>query len=207
MKPPRDKRRPIIIALETLAVLGAIAFATAAYLRPWIPGNWIGLQRLGFVQPLLWQRPEGMAPAAFQAFMRACRDTDISPARIGQTMGDHPASVGYHKRDGVLIVDGQRIEYSAAVDLGGNDLDRATLNRFLVNLTKQGFACWYREKGHWKGREHIHAVYAQLPMKYQLRDQVRQFLRERQAKGIKPLAWERKLRATGFASLNPKRGR
>lgn len=207
MKRPRDKRHSVIVTLVTLAVVAVIAFIAASYLRPWIPQSWKGLQRLAFIQPPLWQRPDGMAPAAFQAFMRACRDTKISPARIGQTMGDHPASVGYHKRDGVLVVNGQRIEYSAAVDLGANDLDRATLNRFLANLTKQGFACWYREKGHWKGREHIHAVYAQLPMKYQLRGQVRQFLRERRAKGIKPLAWERRLKTNRFASLYPKRTR
>jgi hypothetical protein len=204
-KPVRKKRRPLFVALQVTALLSIVCFLVAAFLRPWIPKDWRLLHRLGIPHLTLWLRPEGMAPAAHKAFLRACRETGVSPARVGQTIGDHPLSVGYHKRDGVLLVNGKRIEYCAAVDLGANDMDRPTLNRFLSNLTRQGFACWYREKGHWTNREHIHAIYAQLPMKHQLRRQVKLFLRERRAKGIKPLPWEQKLRRTRYAVTYPKR--
>jgi hypothetical protein len=134
-----------------------------------------------------------MAPVAFKAFLQACNDTKIHPYRIGQTIGNHPRSVGYHKKDGVLRVGKQSIDYTTAVDLGATDLDRTRLNFFLHNLTKNGFACWYREKGKWTGNEHIHAVYALLPMKPQLKGQVRLFLRERRARNIRSLRWERRV--------------
>lgn len=137
------------------------------------------------------ERPYGMAPVAFEAFIRACANAKIHPCRIGQTIGDAALLVGYHKRDGVLKAGGQLIDYTAAVDLGTSDLDRATIDLFLKTLTQQGFACWYREKGKWRGKEHIHAIYAQLPMKRQLRGQVREFLRDRRRDGVKPLRWER----------------
>jgi hypothetical protein len=140
-----------------------------------------------------------MAPAASRAFVQACYDSKIHPARTGQTIGDAALSVGYHKRDGVLVVKGERIDYCAAVDIGVWDLDREGINRFLHNLTRQGFASWYRENGKWKGREHIHAVYTQLPMKRQLRGQVRQFLGERKAKGVRLLRWERRMLRTNYA--------
>jgi hypothetical protein len=68
-------------------------------------------------------RPYGMAPQAFAAFMRACNRMKVSPYRIGQTIGNHPRSVGYHQRDGVLKVNGQNIDYCAAVDLGAQGHD------------------------------------------------------------------------------------
>lgn len=126
--------------------------------------------------------------------MRACNNAGIHPWRIGQTLGDHPRSVGYHKRDGVAMLRGQRIEYSAAVDLGTWDLDEARIKRFLEALAQQGFAAFYRSGGKWKGNEHIHAIYALLPMKVQLRGQVRQYLRERRIQGKPRLKWEPKLR-------------
>lgn len=135
-----------------------------------------------------------MHPIAFEAFVRACNDAGIHPWRIGQTLGDHPRSVGYHKRDGVTTLNGERIEYSAAVDVGTIDLDEARIKRFVETLAQQGFAAFYRSGPKWKGNEHIHAIYTQLPMKVQLRRQVRQFLRERRAHGKPRLKWEAKLR-------------
>jgi len=149
-----------------------------------------------FVVPRPWgmSRPYGMAPVAFDAYVRACYRTGIHPNRIGQTIGDHPDSVGYHKRDGVVTVKRVKYDYCAAVDLGVPDLTSDKINHFLHELTLQGFACWYRHGGKWSGKEHIHAVYALLPMKPQLRGQVNQFLSERRAAGLKPLVWETKLR-------------
>jgi hypothetical protein len=151
----------------------------------------------GFVLPLDFnplphlRRPYGMAPAAFAAYTRSCKDAEIHPYRIGQTIGDAKLSAGYHKRDGVLKIDGQSLDYTAAIDLAVFDLDRPSIHRFLHALTRRGYACWYREKGHWRGHEHIHAIYAALPMKKQLRGQVREFVRDRRSDGVKPLRWER----------------
>jgi len=55
--------------------------------------------------PRRMRRPYGMAPLAFGGYIRACTNAGIHPFRIGQTIGDHPRSVGYHKRDGGAIVD------------------------------------------------------------------------------------------------------
>jgi hypothetical protein len=140
------------------------------------------------------QRPYGMAPAAFDAYLRACLRAGVNPDRIGQTIGDYPMSKGYHKRDGALTIRGRRIDYCTAVDLGVFDLDETRINKLLHELTIHGFACWYRHGGKWKGGEHIHAVYAFLPMKHQLHDQLINFLRERREAGLKPLQWEKKLR-------------
>jgi hypothetical protein len=145
-------------------------------------------------QPLRLRRPYGMAPVAFEAYTRACYRAGIHPDRIGQTIGDHPLSKGYHKRDGVLVVNREKVDYCTAVDLGVFDLSETQIKRFLDELTRQGFACWYRHGGKWRGGEHIHAIYALLPMKPQLRGQVRQFLWERRRAGVRPLKWEVKLR-------------
>jgi hypothetical protein len=145
-------------------------------------------------QPVRLRRPYGMAPVAFEAYTRACYRAGIHPDRIGQTIGDHPLSRGYHKRDGVLVISREKVDYCAAVDLGVFDLSEAQIKRFLNELARQGFACWYRHGGKWTGGEHIHAIYALLPMKPQLRGQVRQFLQERRRAGLRPLKWEVKLR-------------
>jgi hypothetical protein len=143
--------------------------------------------------PQRLNRPYGMAPVAFQAYVRACNNAGIHPFRVGQTIGNHPRSVGYHKSDGSIIVDGKKEEYCTAVDLGTFDLDNARIDRFLRELGRQGFAAWYRHGPRWKGGEHIHAVYAMLPMKSQLRGQVLLYLRE-QRKAGRRVAWERKMR-------------
>ena len=79
--------------------------------------------------------------------VRACNGAKIHPRRIGQTIGDHPASVGYHLRDGVISYQGKRLDYCASVDLGTSDLKRQQITRFLETLAAQGFAAFYREKG------------------------------------------------------------
>ena len=144
--------------------------------------------------PFHLKRPYGMAPVAFDAFVRACHQAKVNPNRITQTIGEHPRSVGYHKRDGEVTVRGVKYDYTAATDIHVSGLSERQIARLLQELSKQGFACWYRHGGSWTLNEHIHAVYALLPMKPQLRRQVKQFLRERREAGLSPLKWQKKLR-------------
>jgi hypothetical protein len=156
----------------------------------------VALSNSLFQREIEWQRPYGMAPQAFEAYLTACRQAGVSPARIGQTIGDHPRSVGYHKRDGIVKVGGETIEYTAAVDLAAFELPEWQRQKFLRALAKNGFAAWYRSGPRWKNGEHIHAIYASLPMKPQLRGQVTEWLRDRRIARQRPYAWETALRCT-----------
>lgn len=149
-----------------------------------------GLRR----RPSALERPWGMAPEPFRAYIRACNAAQIHPFRIGQTIGDHPRSVGYHKQDGVIEEDGKQFEYCAAVDIGADDLTPARRAFFLEALAKQGFAAWWRSGENWQGDEHIHAIYALIPMKPQLREQVLLWLRERREDDKPRPKWLKKLR-------------
>lgn len=125
------------------------------------------------------KRPHGMTPGAFDAYIRACFYAHINPRRIMQTMGNAPASAGYHARDGVINIDGEEIEYCAAVDLRTLDLNARQIKALLKELARQGFAAWYRFEGSFKNNQHIHAIFAGLKMKPQLYNQVRAFLENR----------------------------
>lgn len=144
--------------------------------------------------PQRLERPFGMAPEAFRAYVRACNNARVHPWRIGQTIGNHPKSAGYHLRDGFITEEGRRYEYSAAVDLGGLDMSDARRDIFLECLAKQGFAAFWRSGPKWKDGEHIHAVYCLIPMKPQLRAQVIEWLDERRVEDKPRLRWIRKLR-------------
>ncbi len=144
--------------------------------------------------PRRFSRPYGMAPAAFEAFVRACNGAKIHPYRIGQTIGNHPLSVGYQARDGALVFRGEKLDYSAAVDVGAFELTPAQRARFLESLAKQGFAAWYREGRKWRGREHIHAIYAPLPIKWQLQSQMREWGNGRRRAGKPRYHWQRRWR-------------
>ena len=135
-------------------------------------------------------RPSGMAPVAFKAFIQACHVAGVHPFRISQTLGNYPRSKGYHLRDGTL--NGE--DYSAAVDMGVNDLTPHKRTELLEALGRVGFAAWYRSGPRWKNDEHVHAVYAGLPMKPQLQEQVRLWNRERRQSGRKALRWQRSWR-------------
>ncbi|HEX9997715.1 MAG TPA: hypothetical protein VGB45_11270 [Abditibacterium sp.] len=172
--------RPFLLITAALALLVGAGVYLWEY---WPPASRI------LPRPKL-SRPYGMAPSAFDALVRACNDAQIHPYRIGQTIGDHPLSVGYHFRDGVVTQRGQKIDYTAAVDLGTHDLTRVQLNRFLESLAKQGFAAFYREKGKWRGREHIHAIYGPLRMKPQLQGQMREWETKRQRDGKQRYRWQ-----------------
>lgn len=136
-----------------------------------------------------FQRPFGMAPQAFAAYLRTCEKTQINPERIGQTIGDAPDSVGYHKRDGILKLNSKSIEYCAAVDLATADLNQSQIARWCAALTREGFAPFYRHIGKWQHKQHIHAIFAPLKMKPQLQEQVREFMAQRHADKLPRLIW------------------
>ena len=140
-------------------------------------------------------RPYGMAPQAFSAYLRACKTANVSPFRISQTIGDDARSVGYHKRDGILKIGGENIDYCAAVDLAVFGLNESQIARFQSALSREGFANFYRHGGKWTGDEHIHAIYGSLKMKSQLEEQTRDWLSERRENGSPKLNWEKKFRA------------
>ena len=135
-----------------------------------------------------------MVPVAFAAFIQACHAAKVHPFRIGQTLGDHPRSKGYHLRDGV--VNGE--PYCAAVDLGVDDLTPHKRAEFLEALARVGFAAWFRTGPRWKNAEHVHAVYAGLPMKSQLQSQVQLWNRERRHSGRPKLRWQKSWRRFWF---------
>ena len=137
-------------------------------------------------------QPNGMAPQAFRAYLHACHAAKINPRRVTQTIGDFPLSFGYHFRDGTLTQNGERMDYCAATDVHVIGLNEKQIERWTRELGRNGFAAWYRHGGKWKGGEHIHAVYAFVPMKSQLKRQVKLFLREE-----KP-HWAKKWRRSRF---------
>jgi hypothetical protein len=88
-----------------------------------------------------------------------------------QTVGEAPASKGFHLADGHL--DGQ--SYSAAVDLSVSGLTWTEIATWIEELCRAGFVPFYRYKGTFKRNRHIHANYAGVPMKESLRRQCRDF--------------------------------
>lgn len=102
------------------------------------------------------------------------RAAGVASWRITQTIGNAPASAGYHAQDG--SVSGQ--PYTAATDLSTSGMTATQIHNLLERLAKVGFAAWYRKNGvdGWTGANHIHVVYANCKMKSQLRAQVRSFL-------------------------------
>jgi uncharacterized protein YraI len=119
-----------------------------------------------FAALLAW----GLHPRASDAL----RAAGVEGWRITQTIGNAPASAGYHAQDG--SVNGH--PYCSATDLSVSGLSSAQIHNLLERLAKVGFAAWYRKDGvdGWRGATHIHAVYANSKMKSQLRAQVRSFL-------------------------------
>lgn len=106
----------------------------------------------------------------------ALRALGVKASGISQTIGDAPASAGYHKQDGVSKGDA----YCAATDLKVGGMTQAEIKAFLQDLAEVGFAAWYRKPGYdgWpsNGAPHIHAVWQGAKMKVQLRDQVHSFM-------------------------------
>ena len=96
--------------------------------------------------------------------------------RVGQTIGFAVASAGTHAPDGQW--DGH--PYCAATDLHVADLGHDDIRSLLSQLAGMGFAAFFRRPGfdHWPAYDalHVHAVYAGVPMKPSLQDQVHQWL-------------------------------
>jgi len=118
-------------------------------------------------QPLLHY---GLHPRASDAL----RAAGVAEWRITQTIGNAPASAGYHAQDGTA----NGHPYTAAVDLSVSGMTTTQIHNLLERLAKVGYAGWYRRDGSdgWSGANHIHAVYANCKMKSQLRSQVRSWL-------------------------------
>jgi hypothetical protein len=114
----------------------------------------------------------GLHPRASNA-LRAVR---LPAWRIIQTIGNAPASAGYHARDG--YANGH--PYSAAVDISVRGLTYRQVRTLLGKLGANGFAGWFRHPGYdgWPSNQypHIHAVYAACHMKAVLRAQTRDWL-------------------------------
>lgn len=104
------------------------------------------------------------------------RCAGVGADRISQTIGYASASAGYHAPDGTA----GGLAYTAAVDLRTRDLGASEIRALLDRLGRNGFAAWYRQPGSdgWPSAEapHIHAVFAGVVMKAELRGQVRDFL-------------------------------
>jgi hypothetical protein len=104
------------------------------------------------------------------------RCSGVTASRISQTIGNAPASAGFHAEDGTTNGD----PYCAAVDLRVLDLSTTEIKTLLDKLGRNGFAAWYRQPGHdgWPSNQapHIHAVFAGIVMKSVLRAQVRDYL-------------------------------
>jgi hypothetical protein len=117
----------------------------------------------------------GLHPKASDAL----RKLNIPAYRIIQTVGNAPASNGVHLPDG--SANGH--PYTAAVDISTKNLDNSEIKRTLERLGRVGFAAFFRNPGQdgWPSNEaqHIHAVYAGVPMKDVLDSQVRDYLNQR----------------------------
>jgi len=127
---------------------------------------------LRFSRPRQMVRPTGMAQSSWTALINASRRAGIQDVdrRVTQTIGDHEDSRGTHRADGVL--NGE--PYCAAIDLHVDNLSKVRIRDWLRHLGESGFAAFYREPPLFG--EHIHAVYAGLPMKPVLKRQVRSYL-------------------------------
>ena len=94
---------------------------------------------------------------------------------ISQTIGNAPASAGYHAQDGTA--GGQ--PYTAAIDIRIGGRSTSQIKALLGSLGSYGFAAWYRKPGSdgWPSDEapHIHAVYAGCAMKSALDGQVKDY--------------------------------
>jgi hypothetical protein len=128
----------------------------------WVSGNYVVFSR----EPLIaW----GVHPMASDAL----RAVGVTAGEITQTIGGAAASAGTHLQDGTSS-DGQ--PYTAAVDITASGKSEATIKTLLQNLGWAGFAAWYRKPGYdgWPVGEieHIHAVYAAVPMKDSLDRQI-----------------------------------
>ena len=120
-------------------------------------------------EPLLYA---GLHPEASDRL----RCAGVTASRISQTIGYAAASAGFHAPDGTV----GGLQYTAAVDLRTGDLSETEIRALLARLGENGFAAWYRKPGYdgWPASDapHIHAVFAGIIMKSELRGQIRDYL-------------------------------
>lgn len=105
---------------------------------------------------------KGLDPVASDALRRA----GLGEADVSQGLGDAAASAGTH-----LAEPGSR--YTASVDIRTSGRSSGEIRKIVSDLRAQGFAAWYRN---WPGNQHIHAVYAGVPLKSSTSQQVQAFL-------------------------------
>lgn len=120
-------------------------------------------------------RPYGMHPLAFGLYLK----TGIPVRRIGQTIGNAPASAGTHCKVGEY----QGHDYGACFDLHVSDLSHNTVIEDIVTpLALVGFAAFMRVPGsdHWPIGDayHVHCIYPGANMTEQVSHQVQDWLNE-----------------------------
>lgn len=118
-------------------------------------------------------RPYGLHPLAFAALLAA----GIPITRVGQCIGNAPASAGVHAKDGEY----EGHDYCAATDFRIKDLPTdAEAHAFCGQLAAAGFLPYYRKPGvnGWPDADprHVHAIFPGAPMKEALRNQVHAYL-------------------------------
>lgn len=105
----------------------------------------------------------------------AMRRLEISSGDIAQTIGNAPASAGYHLADGMA----NGAAYCAATDIWVAGMTDHQIRVLLEQMGRRGFAGWCRGCGNdgWTGPKHIHTVYVGAAhMKSQLQAQVHSWL-------------------------------
>lgn len=149
----------------------------------------------------------GLHPGASDAL----RKIGITPDRIVQTIGTAAASAGTHAKDGE--VNGE--PYSAAVDIRARDLSEYDKKKLLGDLTSHGFAAWARITGQdgWYGVVHIHAIWSDCYMKKSLRDQIHDWLHDKNGlvshteyQFFQPSKYAKDLVRNNFLKNNPMNG-
>lgn len=105
---------------------------------------------------------QGLDPLASDALRRA----GLSASDVTQGLGHAAASKGTHEAE-----PGSR--HTGSVDIRTSGRSTAEIKKIVHRLRAQGFAAWYRN---WPGNQHIHAVYAGIPLKGSTSSQVQAFL-------------------------------
>ena len=120
------------------------------------------------------------SPTAVYGYYPDARDAllqlGVTSSRVSQTIGNAPASAGYHARDGSA----NGVDYCAATDVRVIGLSETQIKALIENLARLGYAGWYRKPGSdgWPSTEapHIHTVHVSAPMKSVLQAQVADWL-------------------------------
>lgn len=125
------------------------------------------------------KRPAGMLPTAWERYKHCADIAMVGRPNIVQTVGDAPASAGFHRADGTFLNEaGETEQYCAAVDFSihhPQSLSGVQIGRFLLSLFHGDFVPFWRHGGTWEGQEHIHAIWVSCVMKDELLQQIHDF--------------------------------